>query len=224
MMFVDNKDPSESSFLADRFPGVPKFPEECSASASATRTFSKLRWATLGLQYNWTTRQYMQDASPPIPAMVEQLANKISSLVGVYVKPEAGLINYYRPYDTLCGHVDDAEQALDMPIISASLGCSCIFLIGRETREVAPIPLVLESGDVIVMSGPCRMFYHGVPRIIEDSIPAHLLPNAEDSDGATLDSNHNQQNDSNRIDWPTCARHLLETHNRINVNVRQVFK
>ena len=43
-----------------------------------------------------------------------------------------------------------------------SLGNAAVFLIGGKTRDVEPIPLILRSGDVIIMSGPeCRRAYHG---------------------------------------------------------------
>ena len=43
-----------------------------------------------------------------------------------------------------------------------SLGATAIFLIGGKTRDVQPIPILLRSGDVVIMSGPhCRRVYHG---------------------------------------------------------------
>lgn len=42
-----------------------------------------------------------------------------------------------------------------------SLGHSCIYLIGGETRETVPTALYLRSGDIIVMTGPCRKAFHG---------------------------------------------------------------
>jgi hypothetical protein len=43
-----------------------------------------------------------------------------------------------------------------------SLGNSAIFLIGGLTRSVEPVPILLRSGDIIIMSGPgCRRAYHG---------------------------------------------------------------
>jgi alkylated DNA repair protein alkB family protein 1 len=34
-------------------------------------------------------------------------------------------------------------------------------LIGGETRETVPTPLYLRSGDIIVMTEPCRKAFHG---------------------------------------------------------------
>jgi alkylated DNA repair protein alkB family protein 1 len=44
-----------------------------------------------------------------------------------------------------------------------------VFLIGDNTKNVKPVALKLDSGDMIVMSGHSRSCYHGVPRILEES-------------------------------------------------------
>jgi hypothetical protein len=43
-----------------------------------------------------------------------------------------------------------------------SIGSAAIFLLGGTTRDVEPTPILLRSGDVVIMSGPeCRRAYHG---------------------------------------------------------------
>jgi hypothetical protein len=79
--------------------------------------------------------------------------------------PDAALVNYYRPGDTLGGHVDDAERDMAQPIVTASLGLDAVFLIGGESRSAPPTPLLLRGGDVLVLTGPARRSYHGVPRV-----------------------------------------------------------
>nr|CAD7457303.1 unnamed protein product [Timema tahoe] len=44
-------------------------------------------------------------------------------------------------------------------------GQSAIFLIGGLTVEEKPTALLVESGDIVIMSGRSRLCYHGVPRI-----------------------------------------------------------
>ncbi len=51
---------------------------------------------------------------------------------------------------------DDAEGAPEQPLVSASVGCDAVFLIGGATRDVPPTALLLRSGDVVVMSGEKR--------------------------------------------------------------------
>ena len=43
-----------------------------------------------------------------------------------------------------------------------SVGSAAIFLFGGTTRDEEPVPILLRSGDVVIMSGPeCRRAYHG---------------------------------------------------------------
>jgi len=81
-------------------------------------------------------------------------------------RPDAALINYYHPGDTLCGHIDDAEVDLCQPLVSISLGCPAIFLIGGGSKDVVPTAVLLRSGDAVVLGGHARRSYHGVPRIL----------------------------------------------------------
>jgi len=97
-------------------------------------------------------------------------------------EPDAGIVNSYQEKDTLMGHVDRSELSSTTPLVSISLGNAAVFLIGGLTRDIEPIPLLLRSGDVVIMSGPaCRREYHGVPRILEGTLPDHLGPGAHDS-------------------------------------------
>jgi alkylated DNA repair protein alkB family protein 1 len=48
--------------------------------------------------------------------------------------PDAALVNYYHSGDTLNGHKDDVEKDLDQPIVTVSLGCDAVFLLGGTTR------------------------------------------------------------------------------------------
>jgi alkylated DNA repair protein alkB homolog 1 len=57
--------------------------------------------------------------------------------------------------------VDDAEAALERPIISFSLGHAGVFLLGGATRDEPPLALMVRSGDAIVMGGAARLCYHG---------------------------------------------------------------
>lgn len=82
-----------------------------------------------------------------------------------------------------------------------------MFLIGGEDKEAPPLALRLCSGDVLIMLGPSRGAYHGVPRIIEGTLPEHLCSD----DGTSGRSGE---------DWEEFATYLSTT--RINLNVRQV--
>lgn len=47
------------------------------------------------------------------------------------------------PGDTLNGHIDDAERCLHQPLVSLSLGCPAIFLMGADSKDVPPTALLL---------------------------------------------------------------------------------
>lgn len=101
----------------------------------------------------------------------ENIAKEMSKLCSTAgcpsYNPEAALINFYHEGDTLGGHIDDAEPNCALPLVSLSLGCSAIFLIGGLTRSVTPTPVLLRSGDAVVLAGPARRSFHGVPRILK---------------------------------------------------------
>jgi len=42
-----------------------------------------------------------------------------------------------------------------------SLGHSAIFLLGSSSRNDPPTPMILRSGDLLIMSGRGRQSYHG---------------------------------------------------------------
>ena len=85
---------------------------------------------------------------------------------GLHYQPNTALVNFYRAGDTLGGHKDDAELHHDCPIVSLSLGCDAVFLIGGVSKDIAPSAVWVHSGDALVLSGPARQCYHGVPRVM----------------------------------------------------------
>lgn len=102
------------------------------------------------------------DASHPASCSI---VHSCSTVTAEY-NPDTALVNYYREGDTLGGHKDDAEEHDTMPIVSLSLGCEGVFLIGGHSKDETPTALMLHSGDVLVLSGHARQCYHGVPRIL----------------------------------------------------------
>lgn len=55
-----------------------------------------------------------------------------SEMCSSVYRPDAALINYYKVGDTLGGHLDDVEKDMSKPIVSFSLGCDAIFLLGGK--------------------------------------------------------------------------------------------
>lgn len=97
-------------------------------------------------------------------------------------------------------------------MIHDSLGLDAIFLLGGASREDPVFPIRLSSGDMMIMSGPCRRNYHGVPRIIENSLPKPLSSSSVNEPKVNHDTDR---------DWLIAASLIQDA--RINVNIRQVM-
>jgi len=53
------------------------------------------------------------------------------------------------------------------PVVSLSIGASCLFRFGNTSGRSRPwTDVQLESGDLFVFGGPARLAYHGVPKTI----------------------------------------------------------
>lgn len=177
----------------------------------------KTRWANLGRHYDWDHRCYFEGPGSPLPADLQATARRINDLLGLppYL-PEALIVNYYAEKDYMGGHLDDGEPDQAHPIVSFSLGLSCVFMIGGRAKTDPPISVLLESGDVCVMTGYSRLCYHGVPRVI----PGSFRPPADDQIAAWKDQRMQSSQPSNTL-W-NAVRFLSE--NRINANFRQVVE
>ena len=63
-----------------------------------------------------------------------------------------------------------------IPIVSVSLGDAARFVFGGLSRRDPTHPLILRSGDVLVMGGPSRLRFHGVTRILTGTAPEGTGP------------------------------------------------
>jgi alkylated DNA repair protein (DNA oxidative demethylase) len=101
-------------------------------------------------------------AWPPIPGTLIAIWNDIAQYPHV---PEACLINFYGPDAKMGLHQDRDEQDFSAPVVSLSLGDSCLFRVGGKNRGDPTHSLRLNSGDVLVLAGEARLAFHGVDRI-----------------------------------------------------------
>ncbi len=100
------------------------------------------------------------------PAMPQRLLDLWNELARYDKPPEACLVNVYDATARMGLHQDKDESDFDAPILSVSLGADCRFRLGGTRRGDGAIALTLSSGDALVLSGPARMRYHGVDRIL----------------------------------------------------------
>ena len=81
-------------------------------------------------------------------------------------RPDVALINWYGPAARMGMHVDRDERS-SAPVVSLSLGETCIFRFGNTSARNRPwADVELESGDLFVFGGESRLAYHGVPKLI----------------------------------------------------------
>ena len=88
--------------------------------------------------------------------------------------PEACLVNFYGADARMGLHQDRDEQDFAAPVVSLSLGDTCLFRIGGGKRSDPTRSLKLASGDALVLGGEARLAFHGVDRIMPGT--STLLP------------------------------------------------
>ncbi|MFD5340404.1 alpha-ketoglutarate-dependent dioxygenase AlkB family protein [Streptomyces hawaiiensis] len=87
---------------------------------------------------------------------------------------DIALINFYDA-DARMGMHRDSDEKSDAPVVSLSLGDTCVFRFGTtETRTRPYTDVELRSGDLFVFGGPSRLAYHGVPRVHAGTAPPGL--------------------------------------------------
>ncbi|KAF2485696.1 hypothetical protein BDY17DRAFT_247033, partial [Neohortaea acidophila] len=171
----------------------------------------KLRWLTLGGQYDWTNKIYPNAEPPPFPPDIKTLIEEIFPM-----KAEAAIVNLYSPGDTLSLHRDVSEEC-NRPLVSISLGCDGLFLVGLdgddEGGESRMAVIRLRSGDAVLMSGESRYAWHGVPKVVEGTCPTWMenWPAFEGVEGK-------EGVDDDFAKWKGWMK-----GKRVNLNVRQMF-
>ncbi|MFJ9722471.1 alpha-ketoglutarate-dependent dioxygenase AlkB family protein [Streptomyces sp. NPDC101209] len=118
------------------------------------------------------------DGAPvkPFPAWLGELGRRaVADALGASAPPyDIALINFYDG-DARMGMHRDSDEKSDAPVVSLSLGDTCVFRFGNtETRTKPYTDVELRSGDLFVFGGPSRLAYHGVPRVHAGTAPPGL--------------------------------------------------
>jgi len=125
-----------------------------------------------GLTYTYEERRTDFDGLPvpPIPERFRELARDAARDAGFEMSPDICIMNYYTVEARMGVHQDKDERpetiARGVPIVSVTLGDAARFVVGGVIRREPTRPIVLRSGDVLVMGGPSRLRFHGVTRIL----------------------------------------------------------
>jgi alkylated DNA repair protein (DNA oxidative demethylase) len=102
------------------------------------------------------------------------VAEAYGPTAGEAYAPDMALVNFYDDQARMGLHQDRYEAGSE-PVVSLSLGDTCVFRLGNtETRTRPWTDLELESGDLFVFGGPSRFAYHGVPKTYPGTGPAGL--------------------------------------------------
>ncbi|MFI0741154.1 alpha-ketoglutarate-dependent dioxygenase AlkB family protein [Streptomyces sp. NPDC021100] len=140
---------------------------------------------TVCLGWHWYPYGYARtvvdgDGAPvkPFPDWLGALArDAVARAYGTPAGPEPydiALVNFYDAGARMGLHRDGDERSA-APVVSLSLGDSCVFRFGNtETRTRPWTDVELRSGDLFVFGGPSRFAYHGVPRTFPGTAPAGL--------------------------------------------------
>jgi alkylated DNA repair protein (DNA oxidative demethylase) len=101
----------------------------------------------------------------PWPAIPEPLMALWHEVGGHPLPPEACLVNFYAADARMGLHQDRDEEDFSAPVVSVSLGDTCLFRVGGTKRSDPTRSFRLASGDVMVLGGDSRLAFHGVDRL-----------------------------------------------------------
>ena len=141
----------------------------------------------LGRHWNATSYAYEPRRSdfdgldvPPVPSDLAALARDAAATAGFAMRADLCIMNFYEADSRMGVHQDKDEPretiAAGVPIVSLSIGDAARFVIGGLARREPTAPLVLRSGDVVVMGGPSRLRFHGVTKVLAGTAPEGTGP------------------------------------------------
>ncbi|RST16220.1 alpha-ketoglutarate-dependent dioxygenase AlkB [Streptomyces sp. WAC05374] len=132
---------------------------------------------TVCLGWHWQPYRYTRTAGDvngarvaPFPDWLadlgrEALTAAYGDAYGTAYAPDTALINFYDGAARMGMH-QDREERSSAPVVSLSIGDTCVFRFGNtETRGRPYTDVELESGDLFVFGGASRFAYHGVPKV-----------------------------------------------------------
>jgi alkylated DNA repair protein (DNA oxidative demethylase) len=137
-------------------------------------------WNAMTYRYEQRRNDFDQLAVPPVPADLAALAVAAAARAGFTMRPDLCIMNFYDADSRMGVHQDKDETAAaisaGIPIVSLSIGDAARFVVGGLSRKEPLSPLLLRSGDAVVMGGPSRLRFHGVTKIMPGTAPAGTGP------------------------------------------------
>jgi alkylated DNA repair protein (DNA oxidative demethylase) len=146
---------------------TPRMPKSGRPMSVGMSNCGPLGWISDERGYRYESRHPATGQTwPAIPDPLLQLWEEVARHP---CAPEACLINYYGPSAKMGLHQDRDEADFSAPVVSLSLGDSCLFRLGGGERRDPTRSFRLNSGDVLVLAGETRLAFHGVDRIYPET-------------------------------------------------------
>lgn len=142
---------------------TPRMPKSGQPMSVCMSNCGPLGWITDEAGYRYEPKHPV--TSQDWPPMPERLIGMWNEIGGYRYPPQACLINFYGAAARMGLHQDRDEEDFNAPVVSLSLGDSCLFRIGGIKRSDPTRSLRLSSGDALVLAGKDRLAFHGVDRI-----------------------------------------------------------
>jgi DNA oxidative demethylase len=146
---------------------TPRMPRTGKPFSVRMTNFGELGWVSDECGYRYQATH--PATGGPWPAMPRRLLEAWRDLAPDVLPPQACLVNFYGAGARMGLHQDRDEQDFSVPVVSLSLGDSCLFRIGGAARRGSTRSLRLDSGDAIAFGGPARLAFHGVDRVYPDT-------------------------------------------------------
>lgn len=151
---------------------TPRMPKSGRPFTVRMSNCGSLGWVSDETGYRYQpTHPETGEAWPPMPGVLITMWNEVARYA---LGPQACLINFYAATAKMGLHQDRDEHDFAAPVVSVSLGDSCLFRVGGHSRGDPTRSLRLGSGDVVVLGGDARLAFHGVDRVYPGT--STLLP------------------------------------------------
>src|SRR4051812_24958436 len=146
---------------------TPRMPNSGKPLSVRMSNCGPLGWVTDEAGYRY--QRTHPETGDPWPAIPDALLAAWGELAADAPAPESCLINHYDGAARMGLHQDKDEQEFSAPVISLSLGDTCLFRLGGRRRGDPTRSFRLSSGDALVLAGEARLAFHGVDRIMPDT-------------------------------------------------------